>query len=222
MGSRQCHDQCCFRDPAEPVFIPENYSRHPTLRWPSPGWATRRPDSEGRKGRRNIDNEDGTGEHTNAKGREAQDQNVETAAHEASDDSRGGKAGTRRGTAAPENHKTCNNKRQSCREQGNDKDKGKQHRRKGDQGQEAEEGQESKRTHKEDTQGDSGGDRKGQDVQGAREGAEEEGEGGPGSRHRGQQRPLLLPPSRAQTGGGPRHQHSSAVHRYRTFRSAPP
>ena len=76
------------------------------MRWPSPGWATRRPDSEGGKGRRNIDNEDGTGEQTNAKGREAQDQNVETAAHEASDDSRGGKAGTRRGTAAPENHKT--------------------------------------------------------------------------------------------------------------------
>ena len=37
---------------------------------------------------------------------------METAAHKASDNSKGGKAGTRRGTAAPENHKTCNN---SCR-----------------------------------------------------------------------------------------------------------
>ena len=87
----------------------------------------RRPDSEGRKGRRNIDNEDGTGEHTNAKGREAQDQNVETAAHKASDDSRGGKAGTRRG-----NKENVQQQLQSSEEQGDDQDESEQHQREGD------------------------------------------------------------------------------------------
>ena len=41
----RCYNQCCFRDPKAPVFIPGNYSRHLTEWWPSPGWARRRLDS---------------------------------------------------------------------------------------------------------------------------------------------------------------------------------
>ena len=44
-------------------------------------------------------NGDGTGGLANAKDRESQDLNVETATHGASGDSRDGRAGTRRGTA---------------------------------------------------------------------------------------------------------------------------
>ena len=109
-----------------------NYSRHT-------GTNGRVQDGRGegltqrwRKGRRNIDDEDGTGEHANAENRESQDQNVEIAAHEASDDSRGGKAGTGCGTAAPENHKYVQQQRQSSEEQGDDQDKSQQHQREGD------------------------------------------------------------------------------------------
>ena len=109
-----------------------NYSRHT-------GTNGRVQDGRGegltqrwRKGRRNIDDEDGTGEHANAENRESQDQNVEIAAHEASDDSRGGKAGTGCSTAAPENHKYVQQQRQSSEEQGDDQDKSQQHQREGD------------------------------------------------------------------------------------------
>ena len=47
---------------------------------------------------RDIDNGDGTGGLANAKDRESQDLNVDTATHGASGDSRDGRAGTRRGT----------------------------------------------------------------------------------------------------------------------------
>ena len=51
-----------------------------------------------------IDDGDGTGGHANAKDRESLDLNMETVTHRASSDSRDGRAGTRRGTAAPEDH----------------------------------------------------------------------------------------------------------------------
>ena len=47
-----------------------------------------------------IDDGDRTGGLDNAKDRESRDRNVETATHEASGDSKDGKAGTRRGTTS--------------------------------------------------------------------------------------------------------------------------
>ena len=35
-------------------FIPVNYSRHLTKRWPSPGWARRRPDSQRGEGKGGV------------------------------------------------------------------------------------------------------------------------------------------------------------------------
>ena len=49
---------------------------------------------------RDIDDGDGTGGLDNAKDRESRDRHLETVTHEASGDSKDGKAGTRRGTTS--------------------------------------------------------------------------------------------------------------------------
>ena len=86
-----------------------------------------------RKGRCDIDDGDGTGEHANAKSGESQDLNVETVAHAAGDDSRDGRAGTKRGTAGTgEPHARATT---SCRAAGNgenDKDESGRHQGEGD------------------------------------------------------------------------------------------
>ena len=54
-----------------------------------------------------IDDGEGTGELANAKNRESPGLNAETATHEASGDSREGRAGTRRGKAGTGEPHTC-------------------------------------------------------------------------------------------------------------------
>ena len=57
---------------------------------------------------------------------------METAAHKASDNSRGGKAGTRRGTTIAGNKENVQQQLQSSEEQGDDQDESEQHQREGD------------------------------------------------------------------------------------------
>ena len=83
-----CYDQCCFRDPADGrSFIPGYYSRPRTekgQRQDDKGRVTQGCCEEeerqgGEKRERDIDDEDGTGEHADAKNRESPDLDVETA-----------------------------------------------------------------------------------------------------------------------------------------------